>query len=92
MGAAALQSIMAQQISNNRLLPESDHGAALGAPLVSVDARAVWVVFPMIIAVMNFCGSGPDASRVNGVIPGGQTVESESVSWKCVPLHCVAAM
>ena len=54
MGAAALQSIMAQQISNNRLLPESDHGAALGAPLVSAEARAVWVVFPMIVSCDEF--------------------------------------
>jgi hypothetical protein len=59
MGAAALQSITAQQISNNRLLPESDHGAALGAALVSAEARAVWVVFSMIVSCDEFLRQGP---------------------------------
>ena len=44
MGAAAAQSRMAQQISNTRLLPESDQGAALG----SAEAKAVGVVLSMI--------------------------------------------
>src|SRR6266853_6985504 len=50
IGAAAVQSTMAQQISNNRLLPESDHGAALG----SAEAKAVGVVFSMILSCDEF--------------------------------------
>jgi len=45
MGAAAVQSTKAQQISNSRLLPESDHGTALSA-----EAKAVGVVFSMILS------------------------------------------
>ena len=54
MGATALQSIMAQQISNNRLLLESDHGAAFGAPLVSAEARVVGLAFSMIVSCDEF--------------------------------------
>jgi|SRR4029077_16937769 hypothetical protein len=54
IGAAAVQSTIAQQISNNRLLPESAHGAALG----SAETKAVGVVFStMLRCVMNFRGS-----------------------------------
>ena len=49
MGAAAVQSTMAQQISNNRLLPESDHGTALSA-----EAKAVGFVFSMILSCDEF--------------------------------------
>jgi hypothetical protein len=44
MGEAAVQSTRAQQISNNRLLPESGHGAAL----VSAEANAVGLVLSII--------------------------------------------
>src|SRR5258708_11501542 len=50
MGAAAIQSTRAQQISNSRLLPESDHGSALG----SAEAKAVGVVFSMILSCDEF--------------------------------------
>jgi hypothetical protein len=47
MGAAALQSTMAQQISNNRLLRETDHGATS----VSAEAKVVGLVFPMMLSL-----------------------------------------
>jgi hypothetical protein len=53
MGAAAVQNTMAQQKSNNRLLPESDHGAALG----SAEAKVVGVVFSMILNCDECLGS-----------------------------------
>jgi hypothetical protein len=46
MGVAAVQSTMAPQISNSRLLPESDHDATLG----SAEAKVVGVVFSMIVS------------------------------------------
>ncbi len=50
MGAAAVQSTMAPQISNTRLLPESDHGATL----VSAEAKVAGVVFFMILSCSEF--------------------------------------
>jgi hypothetical protein len=55
IGAAAEQSTMAQQISNNRLLPESDHGAALG----SAEVKAVGVVFSMMLSCDEFLSAVP---------------------------------
>jgi hypothetical protein len=47
IGAAAVQSTMAPQISNTRLLPESDHGATLA----SAEAKVVGLVFSMMLSL-----------------------------------------
>ena len=88
MGAAAVQSTMAQQKSNNRLLPESDQGAVLG----SAEVKTVGVVLSMIASCDELLWQFRDASRANSVIPDGQMVDPESVIWKCQPLHCFTLM
>lgn len=58
-GAAAVTHRMAQAISNNLLLPESAHGAALGG----ADAKAVECVFCMALQV---CGTNlPELFQVH---------------------------
>jgi hypothetical protein len=58
-GAAAVQSTSTQQISNNRLLPDSDHGAALG----NAEARTVRVVFSMMVSRDEFLWQRPQTRQ-----------------------------
>jgi hypothetical protein len=58
-GAAAVKSTRAQQISNNRLRPESDHGAAMG----SAEARTVRVVFSMMVSCDEFLWQRPQTRQ-----------------------------
>jgi hypothetical protein len=46
-GAAAVTSRVAQAKSKNRLLPESDHGNAVG----SAEVKVVGLVFSMILSL-----------------------------------------